>query len=148
MIDVVKHALEAIPGPPEQIVVLLQPTQPLRQPKHVMEAIRLLRETPEADSVVSVVEIPQTHHPAFTCTVHAGRLHPQQGLWWVVPRTRQAVDPVYIRDGTVYAFRRGSVVEYDDLYGMVTLALIIPPEENCPLDTPEEWAEAERRLTR
>src|ERR1041385_7681588 len=53
MIAVVQHALEALSGEPDDIIVLLQPTQPLRTPAHVEEAIRLLRET-QADSVVSV----------------------------------------------------------------------------------------------
>ena len=40
------------------IVVLLQPTSPLRRPAHVRDAVTMLRET-RADSVVSVVELPQ-----------------------------------------------------------------------------------------
>jgi CMP-N,N'-diacetyllegionaminic acid synthase len=51
MIAVVQHALAQIPGPPEQIILLLQPTQPLRQPKHLTAAIELLQSS-GADSVV------------------------------------------------------------------------------------------------
>jgi CMP-N,N'-diacetyllegionaminic acid synthase len=58
MIDVVKHALTEIHGAPGQIVLLLQPTQPLREPKHLQAAVALLRES-QADSVVSVVALPR-----------------------------------------------------------------------------------------
>ena len=144
MIDVVKHALEAIPGPPEQIVVLLQPTQPLRTPLHIQKAIRLLQDT-GADSVVSLVRLPATHHAIFQCAIDGWQVVGQQ--WDAVTR-RQDVGPVYIRDGTVYAFRRQTVLQYGSLYGRSITALPIPPEETCPLDSPNDWAEAERRLTR
>src|SRR3990167_957762 len=39
---VVEHVLERIPGPPDQIILLVQPTQPLREPKHLTQAIELL----------------------------------------------------------------------------------------------------------
>ena len=42
-------------------VVLASPTTPLRQPKHVDSALRLLRNTKEADCVVSVSETPHQH---------------------------------------------------------------------------------------
>lgn len=52
---VIAHALQQAPTPRDGIVVLLQPTSPLRTGKHVDEAIELL-ETAGADSVVSVVQ--------------------------------------------------------------------------------------------
>lgn len=155
MIDVVKHALSEIPGPPEQIICLLQPTQPLREPKHIKAAIALL-ESSGADSVVSVVELPQTHHPEFVCDIVGDRLFQWDhegsraefgyfGLW-NMPVRRQASNPVYIRDGTVYAFRRSTVSDERDIYGMDCRPLIIPASDTQALDTPEDWLEAERRL--
>lgn len=147
MIDVVKHALAEIPGEPDQKIVLLQPTQPLREPKHITQALDLL--TPDVDSVVSLVEVPRTHHPAFQCQVRTDH-HPQ--VWGYedalheMPATRQEVKPTYIRDGTVYAFWRKTVTEFDSIYGVISVPLIIPPAETAPLDTELDWREAERRL--
>jgi CMP-N,N'-diacetyllegionaminic acid synthase len=154
MIDVVKHALEQVPGKPDDIWVLLQPTQPLRKPAHVREAIRLLQES-EADSVVSVKALPLTHHPLFALEIYAGRLSPwsvgDMGDYvWLVgqqPSRRQDVEPVYIRDGTVYAFYRRTVEREGNIYGKRVIPLIIPPEETCELDTPEDWARLEARVT-
>lgn len=155
MIDVVKHALSEIPGPSDQIILLVQPTQVLRQPKHLRAAIELL-ESSDADSVISVVEIPRTHHPELVI-VFDEELRPNPGTitarrwagrWdeFLMPTRRQDVEQPYIRDGTVYAFRRATVRRYDTIYGENVRPLIIDPSETCALDTPSDWAEAERRL--
>ena len=128
------------------MILLLQPTQPLRQPKHLQAAIALLRET-QADSVVGVVELPRTHHPHWQGTVIGGQLVTwDRQAWSTVPSGRQALRPTYIRDGTVYAFWRRTVTEHGSIYGEDVRPLIIPHEETCALDTMADWAEAERRL--
>lgn len=160
MIDVVKHALAEIPGPEDQIVLLLQPTQPLRQPKHLTAAIELLH-TSGADSVVSVVEVPLTHSPDLVCVIekawHGG---PEELMPYPVsegygeeriyfrdqPSRRQDAQRVYQRDGTVYAFRRKTLKRDDGLYGRKCVPLIIDPSETTPLDTPADWARAEELL--
>ena len=146
MIDVVKHALAEIPGPDDQIILLVQPTQPLRQPNHLTAAIQLLEET-KADSVVSVVELPLTHKPPFVCFIpRDGSLLPYYNSWAEMPTTRQAPHPAYIRDGTVYAFWRCTVTQYGTIYGKDVRPLIIDSSETCALDTMADWHEAERRL--
>jgi CMP-N,N'-diacetyllegionaminic acid synthase len=147
MIDVVRHALAAIPGEPEQIIVLLQPTQPFRKPEHVREAIRLLQET-GADSVVSVVELPKSHHAWMQLVIyaHGEQLSPYEGMGWQsVPSRRQDARSAYIRDGTVYAFKRATVERYGTIYGQDVRPLIIAPEDTCELDTEDDWREVERR---
>lgn len=153
MIDVIKDVLARVPGPEDQTVVLLQPTQPLRKPKHILRAIQLLQEHPTAESVVSVVEIPKTHHPDWQFIVwHGGLFHQNEdgsvsGLGDVKAARRQDLEPRYIRDGTVYAFKRKTVSQFGNIYGLACLPLIMDPAETCALDTPADWAEAERRLT-
>lgn len=151
MIAVVQHVLAQIPGPENQIIVLLQPTQPLRTAAHVQAAITLLQET-QVDSVVSVVKIPPVLHPAFQCVIVDGALVPWQVKqsseldWRSVPTCRQHVEDIYQRDGTVYAFWRKTVITYGTIYGLNVRPLIISPEETCALDTLADWTEAERRL--
>lgn len=147
MIDVVKHALSEIPGPPDQIIVLLQPTQPFRTPAHVKAAIELLQ-TSGADSVVSVVELPKTHNAGVQCWIRPdGRLDTVLGLrsWDGLPGRRQEMPTHYIRDGTVYCFTRSTVERHGTIYGRNVLPLIIPPDETCELDTIEQWNDVERR---
>lgn len=147
MIDVVKHALSEIPGPSDQIIVLLQPTQPLRTPAHVKAAIEMLRQ-PDTEAVVSLVEVPRTHSPRVVISAHAnGYAHPWDCAWYELPTRRQDVKPVYIRDGTVYAFYRRTIDEWGSIYGgsCYVRPLIIPPEETCELDTEADWLSVERR---
>jgi CMP-N,N'-diacetyllegionaminic acid synthase len=149
MIAVVQHAIETVQLQPEDILVLLQPTQPFRTPGHVTAAIELLRET-QAGSVVSVVQLPQSHHPeaqlAMSEVLMPGRLVPwYQSDWAALPVNRQDSAPTYKRDGTVYAFWRKTVQQYGTIYGQDVRPLLIPPEESCELDTEADWLEVERR---
>jgi len=107
--------------------------------------------------VVSVVALPLAQSPDLLCKVRHGCL--EAYLWgladgcsapWHMPSRRQAAQPAYMRDGTVYAFWRRNVTTYDSIYGERdgerVRPLIIPASESCPLDTPDDWIEAERRL--
>lgn len=147
MIDVVRHALEQIPGPDDQIIVLLQPTQPFRTPAHVKQAIALLRES-NADSVVSVTELPATHHPAFAVAIHTWGMQPYDDYqdWHTIPKRRQDVPKAYRRDGTVYAFWRKTTERFQSvIYGQHVEPLIIPPDDTCELDTEADWSAVEVR---
>jgi len=64
-VDVTLHALQwlsAQEGWQADVVVLLQPTSPLRSPQHIEAALAMLERT-GADTVVSVVEVPHNFHP-------------------------------------------------------------------------------------
>ena len=56
-IDVINHVIESKKINHEYIVYL-QPTSPLRTEKHINESIELFERTPEADSLVSIVNVP------------------------------------------------------------------------------------------
>lgn len=160
MFDVVQHAAETLQLEPDDIIVLLQPTQPFRTPEHVSCAITLLRET-QADSVVSVVPLPLTHSPEVVLALRDGHLWPRDyvqemtrnehiGLpltaegWSDVPTRRQDAFPAYKRDGTVYAFFVKTLAS-GSIYGSNCRPLILDPSETCELDTPEQWAAVEAR---
>jgi CMP-N,N'-diacetyllegionaminic acid synthase len=147
MVDVIKDVLARVPGPEDQVCVLLQPTQPLREPKHVQAAIALLEDL-KADSVVSVVELPRTHHPLMQFGIDCvrGELVPWGGSWSTLAPTRQSLGQTFTRDGTCYAFRRSTVTMHGNIYGSMVVPLIIDPRETCPLDSEADWVDAERRL--
>ena len=70
MLEVVRHAVSEL-GP--DVVVLLQPTSPLRRAEHVDAAVRLLLES-GADAVVSVVAVPHRYSPEALMDVVDGRV--------------------------------------------------------------------------
>lgn len=146
MQPVIEHAVLALEasGWTPDVVLVLQPTAPLRTGVHLVAAVDLLLTT-GASSVVSVVEIPRHYSPGYAMRIEDGRLLPFLPDGERITR-RQDVAAAYSRDGTVYAVRRDVVVLEHDLYGIDCRPLVLSREESVNLDTPEDWATAERRL--
>jgi CMP-N-acetylneuraminic acid synthetase len=126
------------------VVVVLQPTAPLRKPEHLDRAVEILRNT-GATSVASVVRIPQHLSPHYVMKIVDGRLETFLPEGAAVTR-RQDAEPAYARDGTVYAVRRDVLVLEHDLYGRDCRPLVLDEHESINLDTETEWAVAEARL--
>jgi CMP-N-acetylneuraminic acid synthetase len=127
-----------------QVVVVLQPTAPLRKPEHLRQAIALLEEK-ACDSVVSVVEIPKHYSPHYAMKIVAGELVNFLPEGQAVTR-RQDVVPAYSRDGTVYAVRRDVLINDRSIYGKHCYPLILPNRESINLDTLEDWQLAENAI--
>ena len=136
--------LEAAGWSPE-IVVLLQPTAPLRRPEHIRMGLDLLLGT-RADSVVTVVPVPSHYAPHFVMRVTDGRLAPFLAEGERFTR-RQDVPVAYSRDGTLYAFWRRNLRE-GTIYGGDCRPLILSSEESVNLDDPSDWQRAEALLAR
>ena len=147
MLPVIEHVLDWLntDGTKPEIVVLLQPTQPLRDAADVVRAVSILQSEP-CDSVASVVALPAHLSPDYVMRIDAaGRLTNFLAEGSRVTR-RQDVRPAYVRDGTVYAFRTATIREQRSIYGAVCLPLIIAAERSVNIDSPSDWNEAERRL--
>lgn len=141
MLPVMRHAIDWLfteEGFRPDVVVLLQPTAPLRQPRHLWAALQAMDDG--ADSVVSVVPVPEHYRPEFLMDIGVnGRLRFRSSD---VPATRQDSRPVYVRDGTVYAFRR-ELIQRGTPYGDDCRPLVLEPFESVNLDSIEDWARAE-----
>ncbi|MDA1183166.1 MAG: acylneuraminate cytidylyltransferase family protein [Acidobacteria bacterium] len=146
MFPVIEHAVDALrnDGWVADIVVLLQPTSPLRRGEHIRRAVQQLR-TSGADSVVTVVELPRHLSPDYVMRVVAGRLEPFLAEGEHVTR-RQDARAAFVRDGTVYAFWSRTLQETRSIYGRDCRPLVLDEAESITIDTPRDWAEAERRL--
>ena len=77
--------------------------------------------------------------------IEDGRLVPFLPAGAAITR-RQDARAAYARDGTVYAVERQALAATRSLYGATCAALVLPADESMTLDTPEDWAAAERRL--
>lgn len=146
MLPVIEHAVAALgeKGWAPGIIVLLQPTSPLRRPSHIRAAVKELRSS-GADSVVTVVELPRHLSPDYVMRVDDGRLVPFLPEGARVTR-RQDARPAFVRDGTVYAFWLRTLAATHSIYGRDCRPLIIPADESLTLDSQDDWIEAERRL--
>ena len=138
MLAVVRHALSEL-GPCD-VLVLLQPTSPLRRSEHVDEAVRLLLES-GADSVLSVVEVPHQFRPGKLMAIADGRL---VRLGWDPP-DRHAGSPLYARNGpAVLALRPDRLG--DDLYGGDCRPYVMDLADSVDVDGPVELELVEARL--
>lgn len=133
MLEVVRHAVDELEP---DVVVLLQPTSPLRRPEHVDASVRLLLES-GADAVVSVVEVPHRYRPDALMDVVDGRVVPRGAV-----RTRQEKDIVYARNGpAVLAIRSRSLG--DDLYYGDCRPYVMNERDSLDVDTPFDLELAE-----
>ena len=146
MLPVITHAIDALAadGWVAEIVVLLQPTSPLRQPNHIRDAVDLLRET-GADSVVSVIEVPRHLSPDYVMKIDDGVLKPFLAEGARITR-RQDARPAYSRDGTVYVCWRRTIERYGSIYGEDCRPLVIDAAHSLSIDSPADWDAAERLL--
>ena len=145
MLPVIAHAVGVLAseGWSADIIVLLQPTSPLRTGAQIRRSVEILRDT-GADAVVSVVRVPRHLSPDYVMRLDAGRLVPFLAEGHRVTRRQDARD-AYVRDGTVYTFWRRTLDEKRSIYGDDCRPMIIDASESLTIDGPDDWAEAERR---
>ncbi len=132
---VMKHAIRFMEKKQKckyDIVVMLQPTTPLRLAEDIDNSLILLEET-KADAVISVVDV-GANHPLRMKRVVDGRLinYIDQGYENMQPR--QELPPVYIRNGAIYAVKRDVLMENDSWVGDDVRAYIMPTERSVNID--------------
>ncbi len=147
MVDVLRHAVAELTaqGAPPDVVVLLQPTSPLRTAAHIDAALDLL-ERSGADAVVSVVEVPHRFNPVSVLRIEADRVAP----WLDGPAVTRRQDKPHVvaRNGPAVLAVRAHVVAEGRLYGPDTRALPMRDEDSIDVDTAWELAVAELALLR
>lgn len=141
--EVLVHALaatEEVCGSRFDVVLMLQPTSPLRRPEHLRGAIHKLVDE-GWDAVWSVSPTDSKYHPRKQLTIGEGDgMHPYEDQIAVVPR--QHLSRVYHRNGAVYAFTRQCLLEQGTIFGAATAALLIN-EPMVSIDTLEDFARVE-----
>lgn len=147
MIDVAIHAMNELErgGYSPDVLVLLQPTSPLRTAEHIRYSLALLD---GYDSVCTVVPVPKDLCPHYLMKIgNTGFLEffmPDGPLF----TRRQDVPQAYRRDGTLFVTLVPVILEQRSFYGARCMPYILDPQESMNIDTPQEWAEAESRLSR
>ena len=146
--EVLIHALEATETADRRrydIVVMLQPTSPLRTPQEVSAALRMLVNG-SWDSVWTVSPTDTKAHPLKQLTVVGGALgyHDPAGARIVA---RQELAPVYHRNGIAYAMTRQCLVDQHTIMGARAGAMIVEGE-HVSIDTEWDMAVAELVFSR
>lgn len=147
-LGVVLHALgwlETAETIVPDIVVLLQPTTPLRTAQDIDNALRLLLDNPKADSVVSFSP-PLADNPYYAYADVNGNFQP---LKLVLPGTRrQELPDPWMRNGAIYAVRRAALISANNFYGRKMLPYQMSAERGINIDNDLTLALAEFLLGR
>jgi len=136
------HALEQIGG--YDLVVLLQPTSPLRAPSDIDGCLEKLTAS-GAPACVSVTPADQSPYWMYTLT-ERGKMRPVlEGIERAVPR--QQLLEVYVLNGAVYAAEVEWLKKSRSFLTEETVAFVMPRERSVDIDTLDDFERAERKLT-
>jgi len=139
-LPVAQHAvrwLEEREGWKADVLVLLQPTSPLRRADHIDQALARMEEL-GADTVVSVVEVPHRFSPYSVMRMENGVLKD----FWNDPLPfdrfrRQSAPVLYARNGpAVLACRTQVLFERSGFYGERIAPFEMSEEDSADVDTP------------
>lgn len=137
--DAITHWLTE--GHTPDVIVLLQPTSPLRTATHVREALALMRRR-HADAVLSVC-VSHTHY-------FVGDLDPRdvgdgdvEYVKWLplaarVPLRTQDLAPRAHENGAIYAVTREHFERTRSLHGGNSVAYVMDPLDSIDVDTPRD----------
>lgn len=145
---VVLHALIAMEAAGEKFdaVCLLQPTNPLRTSQDIDACIHLL-ETSEADSVISILAVPDSYNPKWVYwRTPDGRMELSTGDSEPITR-RQDLPRAFHRDGTVYVTRRNVLFEHGNLYGKNVRGYQMDASRSINIDTMDDWRRVENVMS-
>jgi CMP-N,N'-diacetyllegionaminic acid synthase len=125
-LEVLSHALvemERLDSVTFDIVVMLQPTSPLRRTEHIRDTIQMLIDG-NWDAIWTVSETDSKNHPLKQLTVKEGLLdyYDESGKQIIA---RQQLVPVYHRNGVAYAIRRNCLLGQKSIKGKRTGALVV-----------------------
>jgi N-acylneuraminate cytidylyltransferase len=143
-IDPVLHALDQLPK--FDIVVLLQPTSPLRQACDIDGCLERMLEF-AAPACISLREAADHPYWTFRCGLD-GRLQafvtPAEG----VPSRRQDLPKAFMVNGAVYVARVDWLRQTRNFETPSTVGFEMPEDRSLDIDTEADLASAEAGLTR
>jgi CMP-N-acetylneuraminic acid synthetase len=143
--DAALHALRELDhaDDPFDAVAIVQCTSPFTAPEDLAAAVELLERT-GAEAVVSVVRVAAAQHPRKLKRLDGDRLLPYLEDDPLTPS--HELPPLWVRNGSVYVFRRDVVergLDAEDVRGYE-----MPPERSFDIDTAEDLAFAEFLVSR
>ena len=143
-LPVIKHALAFLEENKKykpEIIVILQPTSPLRNKLDITNCIdKLVQE--KCDSVITVKKIEQP----LQWMLELDDRKKVNNLSEKKIVRRQEYSDVYIPNGAVYATWRKTIMDYNDIRGEDTRAVIMPEDRSIDIDTELDFFIAEKLI--
>ena len=139
------HALEWLDkkeGYHPDIIVQLRPTSPIRPRTLIDDAVHMLLDHPEADSVRGVVPAGQNPHKMWRVdpiSHQMSSLLMVDGILEPYNAPRQILPPVYWQTGHIDAIRSATILEKESMSGSVILGLQIDAHYSVDIDNLYDW---------
>ncbi|MBT7074892.1 MAG: acylneuraminate cytidylyltransferase, partial [Anaerolineae bacterium] len=129
------------------MVVQLRPTSPIRPVGCVDDAIRILLDNPEVDSVRGVVPAGQNPHKMWRLpdgeNAAMQNLLDVDGIAEPFNAPRQSLPPIYWQTGHIDAIRSRVIVAQKSMTGKNIFPLMIDPDYTVDIDNLSDWARYE-----
>ncbi len=140
-IDYMKHTIDYLGKNQEyyDLIVIIQPSNPLRKSEDIDQTIQLLLDNPDADSSVSIVKVSHVIHPFKLKTIDdKGLLKP-----WLVDEkgltAAHQIPDIFVRNGAVYVFRTNLII-IDIVYGEKCVGYLMNSETSVDIN---DWIDFE-----
>lgn len=130
---------------PVDVVVLLQPTAPMRRALDIDQALEIFFHS-AADSLVSVYEASSVH-PRIMYYMDNDRLNPVLREGKKIER-RQNFKPVFVRNGALYIAKRALILMKKTLVSDNPVRYVMPRERSINIDEPYDLEQAEWMMSR
>lgn len=137
-LDAVVYDAVAAASGSYDLVVTLQPTAPLLSVETLRNAMQQMEESPETDTLISVV-----NDPRLSWVEREGRLVPN----YIARVNRQHLPALYKETGAFFISRMRCVTP-QSRFGANVAVFEIPPEESIDIDTMQDWWIVEKYLDR
>ncbi|UYW00508.1 acylneuraminate cytidylyltransferase family protein [Flavobacterium agricola] len=140
VVDAVVHILESLPQKFD-VVVLLQPTSPLRTGKDLDQVIQMLFAADDLDGVISVVPFDDCHPARMYNLLEDNYL--QSYVSEGETLRRQDLKPVYYRNGCFYAVKIDAFVKQKSFMVKNKKAYVMDVNWLVNIDSPRDFKIAE-----
>lgn len=141
VILVVEEVLNHLNPEKYDLLVLLQPTAPIRTGQDIDQVISMFKRDEKLQNVVSVIKL-EDIHPARMYEIDDGlnllALQSEKEK-----EHRQELSPVYLRNGCIYAITTKAFIEENTLMLKEKKAYIMPQETWVNIDTERDFLVAE-----
>ena len=144
-LPVFQHALRWLrenEGYTPDLVIQLRPTSPIRPRLCVDEAVALLRNHPDADSLRGVVPSGQNPYKMWRLQGKEEPMIPLlklDGIAEPFNAPRQSLPPTYWQTGHIDVIRPRVILEGNSMSGRKILPYLIDPRYTVDIDTPFDW---------
>ena len=147
-IDVVLHAVNYLNKNENYIpdyIITLQPTSPLRTGEDIDNAIELISNDKNADSLVSVIKVPHNFNPYSIMIFNGSYLEHYIKEERIM--IRQDLPTFYARNGAaIYITRYDLLIKERKFIGERCIPYVMPKEKSIDIDDDFDWEIAEHLL--